>query len=724
MPDILRLPPNVINKIAAGEVIERPASVVKELVENSLDAGATRVDVVVEKGGVELLRVSDNGCGIAPQQLALAVEAHATSKIRNAEDLFRVATLGFRGEALASIAAVSRFSIRSRVPGSEAGAELELIGGGVVGGESFADEPVVGGEVVGGDSSRRPGVAADANRPLERPPTVAPCGCPVGTTVEVQNLFFNTPVRRKFLKSTQTEMGHVNEVITRLALAHPQVHFTLRHNGREVYDLPPTHNWVERIARFFGQELAAALVPIERSEPDCRLFGYVAQPSQSRPNNRTQYFFLNGRYIRDRSLQHALSEAYRGLLLTGRFPVAFLCLELPPEAVDVNVHPTKLEVRFQDSGRMYSLLLGTLRMKFLTTDLTAKWKPPGAAIGDGAAHDAGEAEAVRNELVAWAKGQMAAWEEDEKEEAGGRRQEAAGSGEGSGFRVQGSGDPASGGRQPPDDVAAEDARRWEAGGRRQTAGDRNQESGVSSSSATRRDVSPLRLNRLDRPWPPSVPGSHVPETGDIRDRASAPMTGEPLRPTDEGTAPHALQVHNRYLIAETAEGVLVIDQHALHERILYEQLREKVLAGALESQSLLVPEPVDLSPAEAAAVLDNAELLAQLGVNVQPFGGETVLVTSYPAMLAQVNLVDMLRGIIERLLAGGKEPERRDVLDELLHMMSCKAAVKAGDPLTAEEIEALLRQRHLAHDTHHCPHGRPTALVLTREDLDRQFLRT
>ncbi len=385
MPRIQRLPPQVVNQIAAGEVIERPASVVKELVENSLDAGATRIDVSVEKGGLDLVRVVDNGRGMPPDQLPLAVEPHATSKIRTADDLFRVATLGFRGEALASIAAVSQFSIRSRPLGQAAGAELTLEGGASLLSvaaapsslgtpEQFADAEILRCAQTDRDAIR------DRDDPLAE--SVVPCGCSEGTAVEVRNLFFNTPVRRKFLKSTPTEIGHISETVARLALAHPRVHFTLRHNGREVHDLPPTADWRERIARFFGQELADGLIAIERreasstGEPACRLLGYVANPAHSRPNNRSQYFFLNGRYIRDRSLQHALTEAYRGLLLTGRYPIAFVCFEVPADAVDVNVHPTKLEVRFQDGGRLYSLLLGTLRTKFLSTDLTAHWKPP------------------------------------------------------------------------------------------------------------------------------------------------------------------------------------------------------------------------------------------------------------------------------------------------------------------------------------------------------------
>ncbi len=315
-------------------MIERPASVVKELLENSVDAGATRVDVSVEQGGSELIRISDDGHGIRADQLVLAVASHATSKIGEADDLFHVRSLGFRGEALASIAEVSQFLLRSRTADAEAGAELEVAGG----------------------------HASD----------VHPCGCPVGTTLEVRNLFFNTPVRRKFLRTTQTEMGHTIESFTRLALAYPDKHLTLRHNERIVYDLPAVDRWLDRITAFFGNELGDSLIWVESCHESVRLTGYVADPSVSRGNNRMQYLLLNGRPIRDRSLQHALSEAYRGLLLTGRFPVAFLRLDIPPEMVDVNVHPAKLEVRFADGRQLYSQLLATLRNKFLTTDLTAR----------------------------------------------------------------------------------------------------------------------------------------------------------------------------------------------------------------------------------------------------------------------------------------------------------------------------------------------------------------
>ncbi len=654
-PDIQQLSPGVINKIAAGEVIERPASVVKELMENSIDARSTRVDVTIEAGGVDLIRITDNGHGVRPEQLPLALATHATSKIRSAEDLFHVRTMGFRGEALASIASVSRFLIRSRTAASEAGAEIELIGG---------------------------NPASDNIEPT-------PCGAPPGTTVEVRNLFFNTPVRRKFLKTTQTEAGHVSEAFLRIALGNPHVHCTLRHNQKQLQEAPPTEDWLERIATFFGTDLADELIWVESQEACGRLYGYVAPPHHNRSTQRMQYLFVNGRYIRDRALGHALGEAYKGLLMTGRYPVCFLCLEMPAEKLDVNVHPTKLEARFQDAGQLYSQLLGTLRVTFLNSDLTARWSAQGSSTATAAANSsgqtgnvpsgasAGNADAVRRDFVAWAKGEL--------------DHQAANLG--------------SPGAAPPP-----------------------QQQGIRFGQEEPRPLPP----RL-APWEPAPSGTFAaPQQFRRTDPGTTTQPGTIAGPDSfyhpvESNSPHpartrALQVHDQYLICETPEGVIVIDQHALHERILYEQFRERVLAGRVESQQLLVPEPVDLSGSEAAAILDHQELLGSLGIRVEPFGGETVLISKWPAMLKGTPS-EVLRDLAARIDNGGKLPDRRELIDELLHMMACKAAIKAGDPLTPQEIDALLQQRHLAQDSHHCPHGRPTSLVFTREELDRQFKR-
>ena len=659
MPDITQLPTSVINKIAAGEVIERPASVIKELLENSVDAGATRIDVSIEKGGAELLRIADNGCGIAAEQLTLAVASHATSKIRDADDLFHVRSLGFRGEALASISEVSHFLMRSRTLDSPAGAELVVTAG------SHSE--------------------------------IAPCGCPVGTSIEVRNLFCSTPVRRKFLRTTQTEMGHISEAFTRIALAHPAIHFTLKHNDRTLFDLPADDNWRERITTFYGQEIGDALIWIDNrdEESSVRVSGYAANPSHSRSNNRMQYLFLNQRFIRDRSLQHALGEAYRGLLMTGRFPVAFLRLDMPAEMVDVNVHPTKLEVRFQDGGRVYSQLLGTLRSKFLTSDLTAKESLAVEKTSDKEpAVDPAHADQLRREMTDWAKGAGS--------DGSGQRSEVGGQRSGdSGQRAEGSGQAAA-------------------------APSLQQRMPLSYDRALGRlpEFHPFGERRLD---PPSLPSQRNAPTP--RDESIAGFT-LPAPPSARSQTPRAdrssigLQLHNRYIVTENETGMVVIDQHALHERVLYEQIREKVLAGKMESQRLLVPEPVALTADEAGAALSVKDTLAEIGIEIEPFGGDTVLISAYPAMLANISPAEVLRQIVDILLGGEKTPDRRDVLDELLHMISCKAAIKAGDRLSVEEVDALLEQRHLFHDTHHCPHGRPTALVFTREELDKRFKRT
>lgn len=622
MPRIEALPQSLVNKIAAGEVIERPASVIKELVENAVDAGARRVDIQVAKGGADLMRVVDDGCGILPDQLQLAVTSHATSKITCADDLFSVSSLGFRGEALASIAEVSQFRIRSRTAESDAGAELE---------------------VAGGDWG-----------------LVMPCACPIGTSIEVRNLFFNTPVRRKFLRTTQTEMGHVSEAVARIALPHEQIHFTLAHNDRPVYDLPPTTNWQERIATIFGHELAEQLIWIEAEESGLRLHGFVADPAHNRGNNRMQYLFLNGRYIKDRSLGHALSEAYRGLVMTGRYPITFLRLEVPAEQVDVNVHPTKLEVRFQESGRIYSHLLGTLRARFLSSDLSPRERldAPADPFQRGAGPAGPSSQLQRRAAInSWAQQQSAA---------------------------------------PINPAAASPAAR---------------QASFDLQYPVAGDGSP-EPNR-QQPLPSAFePGGSSAAAADAGDQVAVSVEGRP-----------AMQVYDRYLITETEEGVVVIDQHALHERILYEELREKVLAGDVEMQRLLVPEPVTVTSDEAAVLSDHQEQLRQLGIELEPLSGTTIVISAYPAMLSNLDPAELLRSVAELITQSDGGAQQRDLLDDLLHMISCKAAIKAGDRLSREEIAALMARRHSVQDWHHCPHGRPTTLVFTRDELDRRFKR-
>lgn len=615
MPRLHQLSSEVITKIAAGEVIERPTSVVKELLENSVDAGATRIDVEIEQGGVDLIRVVDDGCGIAAADLPLAFASHATSKLANVDDLFRIGTLGFRGEALASIGGVSQATLQSKTSEETSGAEISCQGGVI--------------------SSVRPWNGA------------------TGTRIEVRNLFFNTPVRRTFLRATGTEFGHVSEVFTRLALAHPRLHLNLGHNGKIVYEIPSGMEMKDRLGLFFGADLGERIFPFEARQGAALLHGYIADPAYERGNAKLQYLFVNGRWIRDRSLGHALQEAYRGLLMAGRYAVAFLFLELPPDQVDVNVHPTKSEVRFRDAQAMHHLVFAAIRERLQKENLTGQLRIPTKSAASGVIEGASFQDAP-------------------------------------GFF-----------------------------------------SGPSSPSAPVLPFPSASPNpRSGNHVAPPTPANYIPSAPPIaKDHGliqTAPVTPEET-PSSLKPAPEifkVLQLYDAYLVVETPEGMLVIDQHALHERILFEQLKNRLQLDRLESQRMLIPEPVDLPAEQAAKALEQRDALAQLGLEIEDFGGGTLLLTSYPAILGKQPPQTILRAVVDYLVSKERPPGREQVLNELLSLMACHAAVKAGDRLKADEISALIAQRHLVADTHHCPHGRPTSLLLSRQELDRQFRRT
>lgn len=598
---IAKLAPSVVNRIAAGEVVERPASVVKELLENAVDSGPSRVDVAVEQGGIALVRVTDDGSGIQPEDLPLAVENHATSKLRQADDLAEVATLGFRGEALASIGEVARLVIRSRPPTRESGAMIEI--------DCGEAKPVV------------------------------PCGGAVGTTVEVHQLFAKIPARRAFLRTAATEWAHVSDAFTRTALAHPSIAMALSHNGRAIHELPAVENWRDRIAGIHGGSLAERLLEVRAEADGAMVEGWVGRPEDDMASTRLQQLFVNGRPFRDRSILHAVQEAYRGLLLTGRQPIVFLRIDVDPSQVDVNVHPAKTEVRFREPSKLHQLVLAAVRTSFLSADLSARLIPPVDRGGAGVLPSA-EPRSVPT------------------------------------FRPHAAGDGIPLGRGTA--AAAIDGRR-----------------DPSLAFAAAATADPPRGGPEALPW-------------------SSPTAEQP---------PRAIQMHDRYLVVETPEGIEVIDQHALHERVLFAEMRRSLAGGTLESQRLLVPETVELVAAEAELLRSHAPLLERVGLRVEPFGGSGVAVTAKPAMSRRTPAATLLREVIGRLEnADAGEPER--LLDEVLHGMACKAAIKAGDPLSRQEIDALVSRRDGVEDSHHCPHGRPTTLKLSRQELDRQFRRT
>ena len=617
MARIHKLPVSVVNRIAAGEVVERPASAVKELLENALDASPSRVDVAIEQGGIALVRVVDDGGGIESDDLPLAVTAHATSKLRVAEDLERIQTLGFRGEALASIGEVARLVIRSRTPHGS-GASLTVDGGLV-------------GEVV-------------------------PEGCGLGTTVEVHQLFGNVPARRAFLRAPQTEWSHSSEAFVRTALAHQDVALSLSHNGRRVHDLPAVTAWRDRIGGLFGSSLGERLIDVAADDGEISVRGLVGRPEDDMAGTRLQYLFVAGRPFRDRSILHAVQEGYRGLLLSGRQPIVFLSFDMPADMVDVNVHPAKMEVRFREPSRLYRLVLAALRTAFLQHDMGTRLKAPEPVLP---AADAGAS-------------------------AGGAAL-SGGGWERPGFGKTGTAPAA----YPP----------W--------FGQPQKDSPLPAPLA---DSSQKPLWEQAEQTPLDFSGG----------RGQASTAAGP----GHGAGERAVQMHNRYIVVECGDGIEVIDQHALHERVLYEQLKASVAEGNLEVQPLLIPEKVDLEAAELELVTEHADALDRAGMRVEPFGGSTVIVTSKPVLAGNTPAAEIVREVLDRLSAVAAGGDAAMLVDEVLHGLACRAAIKAGDPLSREEVDALVRDRRMVRESHHCPHGRPTSLVLSRQELDRQFRRT
>jgi len=620
---IQQLSPSLVNRIAAGEVIERPASVVKELVENSIDAGATQIVVEVEDGGRELIRVTDNGGGIDPGELPLAFASHATSKLSSDEDLFRIATMGFRGEALASIGSVSQARILSRRVEHDAAFEIFNRGGAV------SDPQAAAGNV--------------------------------GTTVEVRNLFFNVPARRKFLKGSGTEFGHVSEALLRTALPHPRVSFKLLHGGRVVLDLPATSE-TDRLLCAWPDEFREQRLPLDARDAELRLRGIVGLPELARPTAKYQFLYLNGRPIRDKFIQHALREAYRGLTEPGRYPAAVLMLELPPHDVDVNVHPTKAEVRFRDGGRIHGLVLSGVRERLLGSDLTPAAVPMGSDLDDRARQD------MQAKLAAFFKGSL----------AGG----AVNAGEG--------------GALPPLPTGE---------GWREVGG-----------SFEVRASAQERVNHFLQSTP--TRSATPPHTSPAAAEEAVRPTPAPLKP---GVA---IQLHNSYLVAESDDGLVIIDQHALHERIMFEELMARVTRGPLESQRMLIPMTVSATARQIAMIEQIQPLLGRLGIEVGAFGPDAVAVQGFPSFLEKLDPAEFVRELLERGEQELLDLHEEALLHEILDMMACKAAVKAGDPLTPAEIEALLARRDLVERSSNCPHGRPTTLRLSLRDLEKQFKRT
>ncbi len=655
MPEIRILPDLLVNKIAAGEVIERPASVVKELLENAIDAGAAHIEVAIEDGGKRLIRVTDDGCGMSADQLKLAVTPHATSKINTEDDLYNIGTLGFRGEALASIGAVSHLRIVSRPADLDEGGEIRVAG------ESIE--------------------------------SCSAAGCPPGTSIEVRDLFFNVPARRKFLRTTSTESGHVNEQFARIALTSPEIGFELINGKRVTQRLLPGQCRLDRIRALFGAEVTTGIIPIHREERGLEIEAYAAPPDRSRSNTGGQYLFVNGRYVRDRMISYAIREAYRGLLESDRFPIIYLFLTLNPAAVDANVHPTKVEVRWQDGSLVRSQVLSALRETFMQRDLTPSLRTDRVTCPI----DEVRREQIRTEVAQELKDAVAT------AKAGiPTAQTAAG---------------ASSAQRPSASPRLPDTTPPHPG--QPISGH------ATGAEALWRSLMPHQEQAGSPSVPPPAAGQEAldrdPATSDPQESA---LSAQPPDVVVAAGGRPAIQLHNTYLVTETEDGLVIIDQHALHERVIYDQLRRRLTDGALESQRLLLPETVEATPHQVALLQNHHDLLERLGVEVTPFGTNAVAVHSFPALLANADVRGFVRNLIDKLDDQGEAAHTEDLIHELLDMMACKAAVKAGDPLTPEEIDSLLAAKELAEKPSNCPHGRPTTLRLTVKDLEKQFKRT
>ncbi|CTP83633.1 DNA mismatch repair endonuclease MutL [Xanthomonas graminis] len=618
---IRQLPEILINQIAAGEVVERPASVVKELVENALDAGARRVDIDLEEGGVRLIRIRDDGGGIPPEELPLAVSRHATSKIASLDDLESVGTLGFRGEALPSIASVSRFTLASRRPGDEHGAALQVDGGKV-------------GQV--------------------QPRAQAP-----GTTVEVRELFYNVPARRKFLRAERTELGHIEEWLRSLALARPDVELRVSHNGKPSRRYKPGDLYSDaRLGETLGEDFARQALRVDHSGAGLRLHGWIAQPHYSRASADQQYLYVNGRSVRDRSVAHAVKMAYGDVLFHGRQPAYVLFLELEPARVDVNVHPAKHEVRFRDARLIHDFVYRTLQ------DALAQTRA-------GSTPNAGDA--AQAAPLAYAGG---------AQPMSGNASGGGGSG-GQGYGAQ-----------------------W------------------------RRAQSPLGLRVNEAPAAYAALYAAPAGAGDAA--AGMPLQaqdaagGLPATSADSGVPPlgYAIaQLHGIYILAENAEGLIVVDMHAAHERIGYERLKNAHDGIGLHAQPLLVPITLAVGERDADTAEREAETLAALGFEITRSGPQSLHVRSIPALLAQAEPEALLRDVLTDLREHGHSRRVAGARDELLSTMACHGAVRANRRLTVPEMNALLRDMEATERSGQCNHGRPTWARFTLGEIDRWFLR-
>ncbi len=607
------LPDDLANQIAAGEVVERPASIVKELVENSIDAGATRISIEIEEAGKKSIRVSDNGSGMEPEDARLAFERHATSKIQSAGDLESIRSLGFRGEALPSIASISRVRMATGTGKGRNGTEVSIEGGGVCQVKEIAFSQ--------------------------------------GTTIEVNQVFYNTPARQKFLKRDGTEAAHITQVVQQQALAHPEIQFSLHHNGRQLLATLPTDQGLYRIAELFGADLSKELIRVEKNDGTYRIEGFLSSPVYTRSNRNTQYCFVNSRFVRDKVLLSATQQGYSHLLPRGQHPVLFLFMTMDPGLLDVNVHPAKAEVRFAFQQDVYRFV----------------------------------SHAVQDAL-----------QENEKS-----------------FTAPGNDSTTGQGReqQPSYDVP---------GHQPASVPSKDPVSGSSQTEPGRGDWS-RGLEALYRPSP-----SADRMRGVEADPRQIEVFGQKPKPVSDMVFSEfepVGQLNNSFILMQGPKGVLVVDQHIAHERVLYERFREAAENKKVEVQDLLFPLTVEFPPAEAQALSEHLESLRELGMHLEPFGKDGFLLRSVPAVLKNHDQESIVREVAGRLIREEKDHTLQNKMEDIMIMMSCRNAIKVNHPMELDQIRKLMHDLEQTQMPYTCPHGRPIALLFEMNDILRKFQR-
>jgi DNA mismatch repair protein MutL len=589
-PTIKILPDHVINKIAAGEVVERPASVVKELIENSIDAGATRIGIDIEEAGRRLIRITDNGSGMSKEDARTAFLRHATSKITDDTDLESIRTMGFRGEALSSIASVSHVRLQSALKGETSGTLIEIEGGIVK--------------------------------------TVSEAAAQQGATLEISHLFFNTPARRKFLKSPATEFSHILTAVSRQAMAHPSVHFRLTHNKKTVLELAPSTSVRERALQLYGEEIAENLIEFTGGDDRVHVHGLIGRPGTSRADKTYQEFFVNRRAVKNPSLTHALYSACGDMLMRDRHPVAFIFVEIDPTLVDVNVHPAKAEVRFRNQSQLHDLVRDVIREGLR-----------GMNVSSATTHADGVRESLSDYLRNVKSSEFGVWRPELRNTIS-----------------------------------------------RSAALGQNQQMDYSASPVSIGSPSELR-----------TPGSEL------------------LYPL--------AQVHDSFIIAQSQEGMALIDQHAAHERVLFERLQDQFGAGQVPVQHLLVPDQVELGPAQSMVLAEYLPELSKLGFLVEDFGNGTFVIKSVPALLVGADYKQLLLDILDEVNVHGKSGRMDEVRDDMLSVMACHPAIKVHRHLDRQEMEKLLADLFKCRMPHTCPHGRPTIVRFSLVEIMKMFKR-